>query len=54
MPRPLIDTGKLVEWSYFILFDEYVHLIRRTWNMPVHHWITRHLCKLLALSDDNY
>ena len=20
---------------------------RRTWNMPVHHWITRHLCKCL-------
>jgi hypothetical protein len=21
------------------------HFSRRTWNLPVHHWVTRHLCK---------
>lgn len=36
------------------LFARYTHHLllyvlcfsfRRTWNMPVHHWVTRHLCK---------
>lgn len=31
-------------------------MIRRTWNIPVHHWIARHLCKPSSynLASSNY
>jgi diacylglycerol O-acyltransferase-1 len=38
------------EWWNARTIDEYW----RTWNMPVHHWVTRHLCKYYSSSNQQH